>query len=119
VEEVVAPVVREALRLGDPDDALDWLERARAAATDHQTARTLTVWSAEVLTRSGLPDQALEVYKSLIADCPVKQAEAIGLDGAETLLDNGYPDQASALKLAAESRAHESRTPAASGPGEN
>jgi tetratricopeptide (TPR) repeat protein len=117
-EEVVAPVVREALRLGNPDDALDWLERARAAATDHQTARTLTVWSAEVLTRSGLPDQALEVYKSLIADCPVEQAEAIGLDGAETLLDNGYPDQASALKLAAESRAGESRTPAASGPGE-
>jgi tetratricopeptide (TPR) repeat protein len=119
VEEVVAPVVREAIRLGDPDAALDWLERARAAATDERTALTLTIWSAEVLARSGRPDEALAVYQALIATRPVEQAEAIGLDGAETLLDNGYPDQASTLKLAANPRAGKSRTPDASGPGRN
>ncbi len=103
--EVVAPLIREALRLGDPEEALDWLKTARARASVAQ-ARTLTVWSAEIQARCGAPEAALRAYRDLL-DRPDSDA-ALALDGAETLLDNGYPDHALPLILEARSRAQRS-----------
>ena len=69
-------------------------------------ARTLTIWSAEIQARSGSPDAALGAYRELL-DRPDSDA-ALALDGAETLLDNGYPDHALPLILEARSRAQRS-----------
>jgi tetratricopeptide (TPR) repeat protein len=100
---VVAPVVREALREGDPRRALSALERARTLTGDKVLRRTLTVWTAEVLARTGRPDDALVAYQSLL-DAP-DSGPGPALDGAETLIDNGYPEHALPLLLEARSRA--------------
>ncbi len=57
------------------------------------------MWTAEVHARTGGPDAALRIYQSLL-DRPDVPA-AVALDGAETLLDNGYAEQALPLLLEA------------------
>jgi len=101
---VFAPLVRESLRLGDPDEALDWLKTALTGAGETPT-RVFTVWSAEIQARSGRPDAALRAYLALLSR-PGSDA-ALALDGAETLLDNGHPEQALPLLLEARTRARQ------------
>ena len=103
--DVFAPLVRAALRVGDPEEALSWLARARALSTG-PAADTFAVWSAEVLARTGSPDAALQIYQDLLAH-PDATA-ALALDGAETLLDNGHGDHALPLILDAHDRARTS-----------
>ena len=94
----VSPMVRRAMRRGDADEALDWIGRARPLA-DPLTAEILDVWRAEILARSGRPDESMAVYQSLIR--PDAKGAAIALDGAETLLDNRHLDEARRLLHAA------------------
>jgi tetratricopeptide (TPR) repeat protein len=101
-EALFAPLVRESLRLGDPEEALDWLKSALADA-DGPRARAFTVWSAEIHARSGHPEAALRAYQELLERADGDAA--LALDGAETLLDNGYPDHALPLLLDARTRA--------------
>ena len=63
------------------------------------TSRTFAVWTAEVHARTGGPDAGIQLYQSLL-DRPDAPA-AVALDGAETLLDNGYAAQALPLLLEA------------------
>jgi tetratricopeptide (TPR) repeat protein len=99
---VVAPLVRVALRRGDPADALDCLDRARGLATGEH-ARTFAIWSAEAHARTGSPQSALRIYQELLDDPSVPAG--VALDGAETLLDGGYTEQALPLLLEARARA--------------
>jgi hypothetical protein len=97
-ERVVSPLVRRAIRSGDFDAALDWIDRVRPAA-DAATAATLDLWHAEILARAGHAEAALHVYRSLIR--PDAAGAASALDAAETLLDNGHLDQARSLLFTA------------------
>jgi len=98
---VVAPLVREALRLDDAGAALEILRRARSLC-DGRDAATLTVWSAEVLARAGRPGDALDAYLGLLEPGGDPQSQAgLALDGTETLLDHEYPDHALSLLDAA------------------
>ncbi len=101
---VVAPVVREALRLGDPEVALEWLKTAGSIANPTQ-ARVFRVWSAEIHVRIGAPDESLRLYQELLAPSAAGSDALLALDGAETLLDRGYPDQALPLLREARDRA--------------
>jgi hypothetical protein len=90
----VSPLVRRALASQDVGAALDGIDRARPLA-DERTAGTLDIWRAEILARTGRPDEALNVYRTLIR--PDAEGAATALDGAETLLDNRHLDQARSL----------------------
>ena len=74
--------------------ALGWLKIARSMS-EGNTATTLEVWRAEVFARAGRPDSALDLYEQLIT--PDSAGAARALDAAETMLDNGYVDQATVL----------------------
>ena len=91
---VFAPLVRESLRLGRPDEALNWLSAAPKSG-DGQISREFNVWAAEILARSGRPDEALSAYQTLLSrfECDA----GLALDGAETLIDNGHAEQALVL----------------------
>jgi tetratricopeptide (TPR) repeat protein len=102
VSALFAVLVRESLRLGEPDVALDWLARGHSLVGDRQS-RVFSVWSAEIHARTGEPDAALKVYQDLLAHPDATASEA--LDAAETLLDNGYPDHALPLLKEARDRA--------------
>src|SRR5262249_1140288 len=108
LEAVFAPLVREALRDGDPGQALGHLDRARELARDDLERRTFATWSAEVLARSGRPDLALETYQSLLAVLEPVAAATVALDGAETLIDNGATEPARALLIEARTLARAS-----------
>ena len=95
---VVSPLVRLAVGRDDYKAALSWLKEARSMS-DGDTATTLEVWRAEVFARAGRPDSAMVVYERLIT--PDAAGAALALDAGETMLDNGYLDQAKALLLAA------------------
>lgn len=97
-----APLLREALKDSDSGKALELLARGRS---DHAgpSARTFTVWSAEILTRENRPDAALAAYLSLFDDPEANASEA--LDGVETFLDHGDADQALSLVREAQARA--------------
>ena len=62
---VFAPLVRESLRTGDPEEALAWLTTAMTGA-DGPRVRVFTVWSAEIHARSGRPEAALRAYQELL-----------------------------------------------------
>jgi tetratricopeptide (TPR) repeat protein len=89
-----APLVRQAMASGRPEQALEWLDRAGALATDHDR-RTFDVWRAEVQARSGDPDAALETYQALLERAPADTA--LARDAALFLLDNGYEAHARIL----------------------
>src|SRR5262249_6471851 len=99
---VFAPLVRRSLAAGDPGAALSWLDRARSITGDPHR-RTFSIWSAEILSRTGRPDDALRIYQDLLLSSP--HDAAVALDGAETLLDNGYPEHARPLLVEARTRA--------------
>ncbi len=92
------------MKSGDPDAAIDWIDRARARA-DARTAELLDVWRAEILARAGRPDEALRVYRGLIRSDA--KGAAMALDAAETLIDNRHLDEARPLLHAARDLAHE------------
>jgi hypothetical protein len=94
VASVVSPLVRQAISRNDPDAALSWIERAKPMGDD-ETAKTLQVWRAEILARSGRPESALPVYLKLIK--PDAKAAELALDAARTMIDNDHLDQAKAL----------------------
>lgn len=102
-DSVFAPLVRESLRADEPDQALQWLDRAREILTADD-ARTFAVWSAEIHARTGNPDAALRTYQELLEHADA----ALALDGAETLLDNDHPEQAIPLLVEARDRARQS-----------
>jgi tetratricopeptide (TPR) repeat protein len=94
----VSPLVRRAMKEGDPDAAIDWIDRARPLA-DAPTAEMLDIWRAEILARAGRADDAVRIYRSLVPSDA--RGGAIALDGAETLIDNGHLDEAGPLLHAA------------------
>jgi tetratricopeptide (TPR) repeat protein len=95
---VVAPLVRRASHSGDPNAAIDWIERARTRA-DARTAERLDVWRAEILARAGRPDEAVRVYRGLVG--PDAKGASMALDGALTLIDNRHLGEARSLLHAA------------------
>lgn len=97
LEIVVAPLVRETLKAGEPGRALDALRRARELAADNGARRTLTLWTAEVLARTGRPADALAEYQWLVGATEPSARAAVALDAAETLLDNGHAAEARPL----------------------
>jgi tetratricopeptide (TPR) repeat protein len=90
-----APLVRQALAAGQPQRALEWLDRACALAAD-PARRTFQVWRAEVLARTGDPEGALKTYRALLASTPADPD--LARDAALTLLDNGYEEHARILR---------------------
>lgn len=104
IAAVFAPLVREALREGEPDRALEWLNRGITMSLDPELKRTFTVWSAEVLARTGDPEGSLAAYLSLLDGVSPSADAATAFDGAETLLDNGHQAQAQALIFKSRSR---------------
>lgn len=113
--DVVAPplfaiLVRDALRANDPGKALDWLQKARETHGGRDR-RTYDIWSAEVHTRTGNPDAALDAYRGLLEDADVPSA--LLLDAAEELLNHGYVDHAGPFLERATERARIEEDPAA------
>jgi tetratricopeptide (TPR) repeat protein len=102
---VVAPLVREAIRMGEPEAALSCIDQARLHTSD-ANARTLRIWAAEIHARTDLADESLRIYKDLLRDGDGNAA--LALDGSETLLDAGHEEQARELLLEARDRALES-----------
>jgi tetratricopeptide (TPR) repeat protein len=100
----VAPLVRRAMKSGDPDAALDWIDRARPPA-DARIAEMLDIWRAEILARAGRPDEAAQVYRALIRSDA--KGAAMALDGALTLIDNRHLDAARSLLHAARDLANQ------------
>jgi tetratricopeptide (TPR) repeat protein len=99
-----ATLVREALRLDRPDEALAWLDQARALAGGRDR-RIYDTWTAEIQARTGRPDASVKTYESLLAETP--DDPVLALDAAETLLDNGYPDHARPFLQRASDQARE------------
>jgi tetratricopeptide (TPR) repeat protein len=80
----------------DGDAALRWVDQARLLAGP-RAASILEVWRAEILARSGRPDEALSAYRALIRPDDPAAGAVRALDAAESLLDNGHIDQARSL----------------------
>ncbi len=91
VPALFATLVRHALLVDDPDEALGHLDRALAVTSARDDRRTFETWRAEVNARVGRPDAAEVVYRNLLDEWP---DPALALDAAETLLDNGFDPQA-------------------------
>ena len=51
-------------------------------------ARAFNTWRTEILSRIGCPDEAAEIYQTLVDSA--SSAPQVALDAAETLLDNGH-----------------------------
>lgn len=85
--DVFAPLVRLATQRGNSSEALSWLDQARLLGPE-AARRTFDTWRAEILSRMGRPDEAAEIYQTLIDTAP--GAPQMALDAAETLLDNGH-----------------------------
>jgi tetratricopeptide (TPR) repeat protein len=88
---VYAPLVRQAMQRSNPGEALDWLDQARALGSE-ASRRLFDTWRAEILSRTGRPDEAALIYHDLVATAP--SAPQVALDAAETFLDNGHQEQA-------------------------
>jgi tetratricopeptide (TPR) repeat protein len=86
-----APLVRLSLQNGKSREALDWLEQARTLGSD-TSRRTFDTWRAEILSRTGRPEEASRIYDELIRNSA--SSPQIALDAAETLMDNGHLGQA-------------------------
>lgn len=104
----VAPLVRQSMRQRSFDSALEWIERAKDAA-DVLTRRKLDIWRAEIEARAGRPDSASSVYRRLAT--PDAVGAELALDGAETLIDQGYLKEAEPLLILARDLARKARRP--------
>ena len=105
--EVVGPdlfavLVREAIRVDNPGDALQWLERGRETHGGRDR-RTYEIWSAEIHVRTGDPDAALAQYRSMLGEGTLETSQI--LDAAEDLLVNGHAEHAGPLLELAKERA--------------
>jgi hypothetical protein len=60
-----APLVRLSMQHGKPREALNWLEQARTLGSD-TSRRTFDTWRAEILSRSGRPEEASRIYGDLV-----------------------------------------------------
>jgi hypothetical protein len=98
----ISPLVRQAMSRDDHAGALNWIERARPMA-DVKTATTFDVWRAEILARTGRPQESLSVYLGLAQ--PDATGAVLALDAALTMLDNGHLQEAESLLIAARDRA--------------
>ena len=103
---VYAPLIRQSMQRGKPQEALDWLEQARSLGPA-SSRPTFDTWRAEILSRTGRPEEASRIYDELVSSSA--SSPQVALDAAETLLDNGHFDQARdflgrALKLARSAR---------------
>ena len=95
------------MQRGNPQEALDWLEQARTLGSE-SSRRTFDTWRAEILSRTGRPDEASRIYDELVSSS-ASSSPQVALDAAETLLDNGHLEQARdflgrALNLAGSAR---------------
>lgn len=88
---IYAPLVRMAMKSGDPAGSLSLLEQARRGAGE-AARRSFDTWRAEILSRTRDPETAAAVYRDLVkgSSSPAQTA----LDAAETLIDNGYTGHA-------------------------
>lgn len=103
---LIAPLIREALRLGQVDSAITILEKIRPLTKDDPLARSLfSVWAAEIHSRTGAAEKALEAYLGVLSDFGEAEGASQALDAAETLLDNGHSSQALLLLEEARNRA--------------
>jgi predicted Zn-dependent protease len=75
----------------EPAKALDLLDHARDLGSE-DNRRAFDTWRAEILSRTGRPDEAARIYYDLVASAP--SASQVALDAAETFLDNGHREQA-------------------------
>jgi tetratricopeptide (TPR) repeat protein len=103
---VYAPLIRQSMQREKPQEALDWLEQARTLGPD-SSRRTFDTWRAEIVSRTGLPEEASRLYDEILTASG--SSPQVALDAAETLLDNGHFKQARefldrALKLARSAR---------------
>jgi tetratricopeptide (TPR) repeat protein len=89
---LVSALLREAMSRGEPEAALNWIERARPMANADSNT-TFDVWRAEILARQGRGEAALDTYRRVIATAGAPAA----LDGALTLIDTGNDDEAAQL----------------------
>jgi tetratricopeptide (TPR) repeat protein len=99
---LIATLVREAMKVDESDQALDWLDQARTINRG-RNRQTYDVWSAEVYARTGAPAAAVHAYQELLDQDP--DNAALALDAAETLIDNGFPEHARTFLLLARDRA--------------
>jgi tetratricopeptide (TPR) repeat protein len=88
---IYAPLVRQAIQCGKPQEALKWLEQGRTLGSD-LNRRTFDTWRAEILSRTGRPEEASRIYDQLVTSADSRPQ--IALDAAETFMDNGHLDQA-------------------------
>ncbi|WP_237722800.1 hypothetical protein [Singulisphaera acidiphila] len=98
--DLFAVLVREALRVDNPGDALQWLERGQATHGGRDR-RTYEIWKAEIHARTGDPDAALAQYQAMLSDGGLETSQL--LDAVEDLLMNGHAEHARPLL----ERAHE------------
>jgi len=105
---VYAPLIRQSMQRGKPQEALNWLEQARSLAPASSRG-TFDTWRAEILARTGRPDEASRIYDELVASS--SSSPQVALDAAETLLDNGHFDQARDFLGRAQHLARSARVP--------
>ncbi len=92
--QIYATLIREAMRVGEPEQALAWVKKARESG-DLEEKRTYGIWEAEIFVRMGNPDAAVDAYQATLTDTAMSQNQL--LDAAEDLLSHGYPEHAAAF----------------------
>ena len=98
-----ATLVRYALANQEPEEALDWLDRALSleeGASSEHLRRTYDIWRAEIHARSGSPDTAVCIYEAILDRSP--NDAKLALDAATTLLDGDHIEHA--LRMAKRAR---------------
>ncbi|WP_422930547.1 tetratricopeptide repeat protein [Singulisphaera sp. PoT] len=91
--DLFATLIREAMRVGDPEQALAWVDLALKPASDPDERRTYAIWQAEIQVRTGQPDEAVRSYLAVAGDMGMTQSQF--LDAAEDLLSHGHAEHAS------------------------
>jgi len=90
--DLYATLIRESMRVGDPEQALQWIENAARHAREIDEKRTYGIWEAEIHVRTGNPVEAVRAYKTTATDTGMSPSQY--LDAAEDLLSHGYPEHA-------------------------
>lgn len=106
--DLFAVLVREAIRVDNPRDALQWLERGRETHGGRDR-RTYEIWNAEIHARTGDPDVALAQYQTMLSEGGLETSQI--LDAAEDLLVNGHAEHAGPLLELATERADREGNP--------
>ncbi|HEV3164885.1 MAG TPA: hypothetical protein VGZ22_12720 [Isosphaeraceae bacterium] len=88
---LLGALVRQSLSRNQPEEALTWLDRAKAIDAEANGGRLAPIydtWRAEVYARKGEPDAALRVYEELLSQS--SGDPRVALDAAATMFDRGY-----------------------------